>query len=212
MHRRRAGQHARETVRRTASWALAVLGLAIGVAFISGSGYGWLSREFVFAEFLVVGVCVGLTRLVEPSMNRWDRGAKGEEHVGKVLEDLRDAGWRVLHDVSLGRGNVDHILIGPGGLFTVETKSHAGRIAVDRVDPAMFRQAYAESKLVERICGERVVPLLVFSRAYIDRPKKKNGVVVLPARMLAGHLGRRPVVLGEAEVEKLHQRLAVALG
>ncbi|HMF87859.1 MAG TPA: nuclease-related domain-containing protein, partial [Gemmatimonadaceae bacterium] len=48
-------------------------------------------------------------------------------------------------------GNLDHILVGPGGLFTIETKSHRGRFSIDHIDPAMLRQAYAQKKLLERI-------------------------------------------------------------
>ena len=42
----------------------------------------------------------------------------------------------MIHDASLGHGNVDHILIGPPGVFTIETKSHPGPIRVARVHGA----------------------------------------------------------------------------
>ena len=42
----------------------------------------------------------------------------------------------MIHDASLGRGNVDHILIGPAGVFTIETKSHPGPVRVSRVHGA----------------------------------------------------------------------------
>jgi hypothetical protein len=61
------------------------------------------------------------TRRVEPVADRWARGARGERRVGAILEGL-GPDWHVLHDVSLGRGNIDHVLIGPGGTFTIETK------------------------------------------------------------------------------------------
>ncbi|MCW5620815.1 MAG: NERD domain-containing protein [Burkholderiales bacterium] len=48
---------------------------------------------------------------------------QGERTVGQFLESLREDGYRVFHDV-LGNGfNVDHILIGPSGAYTVETKT-----------------------------------------------------------------------------------------
>lgn len=191
-------------------WALLILGATVGTAAITGVAYGFDSKELLFAEVLVLGVCGGLTKFVEPGMNRWDRGATGEELVGKILAGKEAEGWRAIHDVSFGRGNVDHIVIGPGGLFTIETKSHAGRIAVDRVEPAMLKQAYAEAKALERVAGQPVVPLLVFSRAYVDRPRKRRGVVVLPARMLSGHLDRRPATLSIAEVDALYERLLFA--
>jgi hypothetical protein len=57
-----------------------------------------------------------------------------------------------------------------------------------------------------------VEALLVFSNAYLDRPvSRQRGVLVLPARMLAGHLERRERKLGDSEVERLHARLLAAL-
>lgn len=61
----------------------------------------------------------------------WSQGAEGEEVVGRILEGLAAEGWHVIHDVSFGRGNIDHVVVGPGGIFTVETKSHRGKIFLD---------------------------------------------------------------------------------
>jgi len=207
---RRPGQYARGRVRRTAGWVLLTLTAVLGTAVVAGLAYGWQSKELVFAELLVLGVCAAITKFVQPAIDRWDRGATGEEFVGKVLAGKEADGWRALHDVSFGRGNIDHVVIGAGGVFTVETKSHPGRISVDRVDPRMLAQAYAESKALERVAGQPVVPLLVFSRAYIDRPRKRKGVVVLPARMLSGHLDRRAACLTPVEVDGLYERLLFA--
>jgi hypothetical protein len=56
-------------------------------------------------------------------------GADGEEAVGPRLEKLRDRGWHVLHSVPVGKGHadIDHILIGPGGVYTINTKNHPGK-------------------------------------------------------------------------------------
>ena len=59
-----------------------------------------------------------------PVLSRWCRGAEGEERVGRILEALRSQGWYALHDVQTSRGNIDHVLVGPAGLSTIETKSH----------------------------------------------------------------------------------------
>ena len=133
--------------------------------------------------------------------------------MGAVLAQLEGDGWRVLHDISLGRGNVDHVLVGPGGIFTIETKSHPGRIGVDQIDPKMLKQAYAEKKLLERITGLEVQSLLVFSRAYIvgNIPAQRRGVTVLPARMLPHYFSRRRPVFGADQSDNVYQRLAGAL-
>jgi hypothetical protein len=118
-----------------------------------------------------------------------------------------------LHGVELGRGDIDHVLVGPGGTFTVETKSNRGRIPVDHIDPSMLSQAYAESKVLEKVSGLDVSALLVFSEAYLvgSVPAFRRGVTVLPARMLAGFIERRAPKLGPDEVSEIATRLRLAL-
>ena len=56
---------------------------------------------------------------------RLKQARDGERAVGQYLERLRADGYEVFHDV-IGEGfNVDHVLIGPAGIFTVETKSYS---------------------------------------------------------------------------------------
>ena len=191
---------------------LIVLGGVVTITLVAGATLGWRSWAFVVVELLAIAAMYGLDRFAMPIVDRWDRGAEGEEHVGKLLDSLAAEGWRPLHDVSLGRGNIDHILIGPGGLFTIETKSHAGRINVANIDPAMLKQAYAERKALERLTGMQTDALLVFSRAYLTPAvSRQRGVLVLPARMLAGHLARRERTLTAADVERIHGRLVATL-
>jgi len=150
----------------------------------------------------------------ERDYGTWSRGAEGEEVVGAILEGMTEQGWRVIHDVAFGRGNIDHVLVGPGGIITVETKSHPGKIFLDQLDPKMVSQAYAEKKKLEEITLMEVDSLLVFSRAYIvgPVPARRRGVLVMPARMLAGHLARRRPVLSVERAEVIHRRLALAVG
>ena len=65
----------------------------------------------------------------------WRVGADGEEAIGSRLEKLLDHGWTVLHSIPIGEkgSDIDHVLIGPGGVFTVNTKRHPnGKIWVAR--------------------------------------------------------------------------------
>lgn len=47
----------------------------------------------------------------------------GEKVVGQFLEGLRENGYRVLHDIVGDNFNIDHLLIGPKGVFTRLTGS-----------------------------------------------------------------------------------------
>ncbi len=77
----------------------------------------------------VGGVILALSD--EPQSTRaWAIGAKGEEQLAKALEGV--PGIRVLHDrrVPGTRGNIDHIVIGPAGVFVVDAKRYEGRIEI----------------------------------------------------------------------------------
>lgn len=57
----------------------------------------------------------------------WKKGALGEESVASELWRIaRPGAWRYVHSVPVGsRGSdIDHVLVGPGGVFTINTKAH----------------------------------------------------------------------------------------
>lgn len=190
---------------------LAVLGsfAVLAVAFLAfhGRGLALVEIELVFLLALVL-----LRSAVEPVAERWGRGAAGERKVGAILDGL-GPDWHALHGVWLGRGDIDHVLVGPGGVFTVETKSHRGRIPVERVHERMLSQAYAQKKKLETVSGLDVTPLLVFSSAWLigSVPAHQRGVTILPARMLAGFIARRRPILDPAEVTEIAECLRLAL-
>lgn len=210
---RRAGQFARAKTRHLALRGLVALSGLVLAGVIAGLAWGFASSRFLLVELAALGLMGAIDRFALPVIDRWDRGAAGEEHVGTVLEDLRGAGWHVLHDIDLGRGNVDHVIVGPAGVLTIETKSHGGRLDIQRLDERMLKQAYAQSKAVSELVGLAVTPLLVFSRAYLypRAVSRQRGVIVLPARMLPGHLQRRAPVLNADEALVVYERLRSAV-
>jgi len=72
------------------------------------------------------GVVLALTD--EPQSTRaWAVGARGEEKLAEALD-----GFNVLHDrrVPGTRGNIDHIVVAPAGVFVVDAKRYEGRIEI----------------------------------------------------------------------------------
>jgi hypothetical protein len=66
---------------------------------------------------------------VKTDERAWRVGADGEETVGAKLDKLTKHGWHVLHAVPVGKkdSDIDHVVIGHGGVYTVNTKAHPGR-------------------------------------------------------------------------------------
>ncbi len=185
--------------------------LAVATALL-GRAFGLHDVRFLGSEVALLASMFTISRYVLPLVERHDRGARGEEHVGALLNELVPLGWHVIHDATLGAGNVDHILVGPPGVFTIETKSHPGPIRVGRIHGATVRQARAHSDAIASATGLEAEPLIVYSRAWVDRPgARRKGVRVLPARMLTAHLQGRAGERSQAEVEEAYGQIVSVL-
>ncbi|MEW2561377.1 nuclease-related domain-containing protein [Streptomyces griseorubiginosus] len=108
----------------------------------------------------------------------WRKGLAGEKRVGAELDRLKRHGWHVLHSIPLANDvDLDHLLIGPGGVFSINTKHHQGRavwvgddsVKVDHGKPAPYaRKSRAEARRVARVLETYcpfpvpVEPVLVF--------------------------------------------------
>lgn len=59
-------------------------------------------------------------------LRSWKVGGEGEVVVGSYLGHLEESGWLVLHDLALSNtgANVDHLVVGPPGVFSINTKTH----------------------------------------------------------------------------------------
>lgn len=75
------------------------------------------------AAALALGLAVWRYWRLRPQLNRLRQGIDGEVVVGQFLERLREQGYHVFHDVVAEGFNIDHVLIGPAGVFTIETKT-----------------------------------------------------------------------------------------
>jgi hypothetical protein len=187
-----------------------------------GTGAGAL-RSLLAATALVsaVGALVAARPGADPG--RWARGAAGEISTAALLEKLPRRRWAVLHDLRLpaSRANIDHLVIGPTGVWVVDSKAYraalqarwhkvlAGGVAVD-TSPVRW-----ESEVVSRLLEVRSRPLVaVHGHGLPARGRRCGGVRVLPAakvvrRLKRGALWRRR--LSPSAVRALAERATAAL-
>jgi len=210
---RAPGQYARERGLELAFRPVLIGLLALLAMLIAWQVIGLRGMSLVLFELGAIGVMVIGDRFYSDKADRWLRGAKGEQAVGAICAELEGDGWYALHGISFGRGDIDHVLVGAGGLFTIETKSYGGRLAVDRIYPDTLKQAYRHKKRLETVTGLEVHPLLVYSRAYLvgSVPAQRRGVTILPARMLRDYFSRRRPILDPTEAIELYGRLTRAV-
>jgi hypothetical protein len=87
----------------------------------------------LFASFGIgagLGMAVAVALSPPPHIERWREGAEGERATAKALRPLTKAGWVLVHDMQTDRGNIDHVLVGPPGVFMLETKKLGGLVSV----------------------------------------------------------------------------------
>jgi len=153
-----------------------------------------------------------------PEAWSWYTGAIGEIAVGEMLAALGPE-WFVRHAVPIGAGtkDVDHLVIGPGGVFAINTKHHAGAsiwigdhvIRVNQANTGHLRDAIRDSGDVARRLAAKTkfsvpaTPVL----AMFDPGSIKDGregvtrpVAVLDARLLVTWLLNRPRQFSDTEL------------
>jgi hypothetical protein len=99
----------------------------------------------------------------------WRRGANGERITGFWLGRLPD-GWYAFHDIPVGKrgANIDHVVVGPAGVFTINTKNLTGTVRIARRTlkrnghptdflPKAANEAQRASRLLTRVVGSEVV-------------------------------------------------------
>ncbi|MDQ4052430.1 MAG: NERD domain-containing protein [Actinomycetota bacterium] len=148
--------------------------------------------------------------------DRYERGAQWEEATAEVLADL-PAGWTVLHDVAWPDrklANLDHVVVGPPGVFVIDSKNWSGRVAADRgllrhdrrsrvptVQGALAGVA-SVAKVVPEVRREHVYAVLCFSGS--DAPDAlSDGVLVCSTGSLLTVLTSRPAALPDELVQAL---------
>ncbi|TFC93186.1 NERD domain-containing protein [Cryobacterium sinapicolor] len=145
----------------------------------------------------------------------WYLGAQGEIEVGQKLAALSPE-WAVFHALPIGGHgwDIDHVLVGPGGVVTVNTKQHRRQrviveqrsVLVDTRPVPYLRHAKFEAERVTTLLEERrplstpVIGLVVFVGARSIHVRSSPApVTVLDAEELVPWLTALPIVLGPAD-------------
>jgi hypothetical protein len=139
----RPGASAQATYRRrrAAEWAAWTRSLPWRAAVVLASGVGFgllaaqLDADLADLAWLLAAAAVGwvLRFRVSPETSAWRRGAAGERRTARLLRPLEQRGWVVLHDLAVpgSPANIDHLLIGPGGVVVIDSKQYRGRLQLD---------------------------------------------------------------------------------
>jgi len=152
------------------------------------------------------------------------RGAVAEEDVGNLLGEL-PAGYFVVNDFVLKRGNIDHIVISTKGILTVETKSHRGVVSCEGemlkrdgkpFEKDFIKQGWREALSIRDLLTTHGIsvptpqPLLLFANAEVQVRKQVRGVEIISRRYLPLYLERLQNRMTTKEAEKVFEILKLS--
>jgi hypothetical protein len=147
----------------------------------------------------------------------WRIGADGEEKVAAQFDKVmgKDARWQFIHAIPVGsRGSdIDHLVVGPGGVFAVNAKNHPNAkiwVGGDTVLVNGHRQQYVRNsrheaaragKLLSQACGF-AVPVVgviaVVNAIEVEIKTPPKDVHVVPRRQIAKWLLRHGDLLDDS--------------
>jgi hypothetical protein len=151
-------------------------------------------------------------------------GLDGERTVGQALEELRAHGYKVYHDILGTDFNIDHVIAGPAGIFTIETKTRSkpvggkSKIIYDgdnlwsdngwEMDDHLVQARAQASWLVDLLNQSRrtkytVRPVVLFPGWWVTNvaPREKRDVWVLNEKALPYFLSYEPETLSPDDVD-----------
>jgi hypothetical protein len=226
---RRAGQSLEQTLQdliedqfETPALLALILALFAGLEWLrSYTGKGPQPLAFALAAGCAAGFAAWRYYRVRPRLRLLRQAIDGERVVGEFLERLREKRYHVFHDL-IGAGfNVDHVLIGPAGVFTVETKTWSkpvrgdARIGFDGQqitrdgsvpdrDPVVQASAQAGwlATLLRESTGKPfdVRPVIVFPGWFVEQLPSKARVWALNPKALPHFLDHEPQWLAADDI------------
>ncbi len=208
---------------------------ALATFFMATEWLRWYSNSPPFPVLVtltVLPLCAYLAfkiRLMKKQLKRLRQARDGEKAVGQYLESFRERGYRVFHDLIENGFNIDHVLIGPAGVFTIETKTiskpargsceieyDGQKVRVNGFNPDRdpIAQAKAEASWVRDFLAEstgmnvRVRPVVPYPGWFITRQPKDAEVWVLNPKSLWKFLEHCPTLLNPQEIRMMAKHIS----
>ena len=214
---------------RTAERARWTHGLPWRVAAVLATGVtaGLLAAQLApdSAGLLAVAAAAGLGWRLRfrpsPDTLAWRRGAAGERRTARLLAPLERRGGVVLHDLAIpgSAANIDHVVIGPGGVLVVDSKQYRGRLHLDQYGMlwhgrhllvSALRKVRWQADQADQVLG--IADITVAAIVAVHGASvpwgllQADGVTIVPARRVPDLLQALPPVLGSERVVWLADR------
>lgn len=188
------------------------VGFSLAMIFISP-----FSKTGMFLLFLsIAGLGAGYVWAMK-RIGNFFKGARGEERVSGILCSLPDC-YHVFNDCCVGREHVDHVVVGPAGVFSIETKNWSEKITIEEgyilrsgklpsrspLNQALKEASCVKSHLAKLGWNGDVTAVIAFASDTFDaRVAELKGSVVMNSNELLSAFSTNRVVIEQSELDRL---------
>ena len=203
-----------------------------GFMMMCFAGYEWwryfknpppFPKTATLAAVMFVLFCVYKVRKIFKEVKAIKLGRDGERVVGQYLDNLREKGHRIFHDLLGDNFNLDHVIISRKGIYVIETKTYSkpakgeAKISFDgekltikdfEIQSKPITQVKAASNWLKNILLETtgksflVKPVILFPGWYIEYTEqgKKSKIWVLNPKSLPGFIENQPDIISQEDL------------
>ena len=214
-----------------ATAAFGICALAFWVTHLTHASI--LLTAWIMTALFLISIPLGILKIKQSKegFRKLQQGRDGERIVGAMLEELRKDGYRVLHDVPDAKNqsfNIDHVVIGPGGVFAIETKTFSkvgtpnekirfekGELIIPGIGRGtrvgkIIDQVQANARFIHKHLAEttghkvQVQPVVIFPGWYVNEPRSTERsqlpAWVLNENRISAWIGNSPSRLSQEDI------------
>ncbi len=201
--------------------------------------YSYVLTSYVFAEnkpstfVFFIFILISISSVIYFSVknlkilirrNKLRLAYECELAVGQDLQNSSLDGFKIFHDFPAENFNIDHIAIGPTGIYAIETKGRAKPAKVENenwkvvfdgnalifpgwTDQESLKQAKRQATWLEKWIKKstqesiNVVPVLAFPGWFVERKAKSN--IIIYNGKNSSFIGKRPNILSDKQIQRI---------
>ena len=211
-------------------YILYIIGFTV---FAIGDWFRWITQKPINPTISTIVALISLVYCsykligIRKKSNQLKLARDGEKIVGQHLDNLREIGARILHDIKGDNFNVDHIILSERGIFVVDTKTYQkpikgeakvrvydGEVYVNnyKVERNPIKQSHALTKwvqdLLEETTGKKfpVQGVVVFPGWFVEKTNDNEDIWVLNPKALGSfiHNSKHKIQIEDIQLAYYH--------
>ncbi|MBI4825681.1 MAG: NERD domain-containing protein [Nitrospirae bacterium] len=153
-------------------------------------GYNISNHEYLPISIVLAMFSIGLSIYVyrkidamEKERIAYRKGFDGESKVADVINNFPDD-YHAIHDLSTSFGNLDHVVVGPSGVYIIDTKNWRGVVKADGNGELLLNEKPVDKPAVRNLLrtvmsvkakadtlsnlNPFIQPVMAFTSAYVE--------------------------------------------